>query len=116
MFDLTRYTPTIRYHQSEPDETGHITNEIELIDNLPYHDGKFVLFRDIFKYVKRGFRKPSSQELLDMALDITEPDQPVEIKTAENGVVWINIGAVCVLRICRVKELTIDSHLNSKVK
>lgn len=44
------------------------------------------------------------------ALDITKPNMPVEIKVSNRGVVWVNVGPVCVLRICQTGELTVHDE------
>ena len=51
-------------------------------------------------------------ELLKNQLDITGADI-VEVVTSTNvsgGVVWVNVNGVCVLRVCRVKALTINGE------
>ena len=54
---------------------------------------------------------PNTQQLLNMALDITAPKYIVEVQTREDGsVLWINVDGVCVLRICKIPEL----HVNGK--
>lgn len=51
---------------------------------------------------------PIIQQAMDEMKDITGADH-VEIKVSENGtVVWINVNEVCVLRICRIKKITIE--------
>ncbi len=51
--------------------------------------------------------QPTITDLMDSFLDITDPQFPVEIKSDSRGVLWVNVGPVCVLRICRVKEFTV---------
>jgi hypothetical protein len=41
-------------------------------------------------------------------LDITKPGPPVEVNVRADGkVVWVNIGATCVLRVCGIQGLTV---------
>ena len=40
-----------------------------------------------------------------LMLDITKPNQPVEISIRSDGtVLWVNVGVTCVLRICQMHE------------
>lgn len=45
--------------------------------------------------------KPTVDQLSAPHLDITEPGMEVEIRVSDKGVLWVNVGPVCVLRICR---------------
>jgi hypothetical protein len=52
----------------------------------------------------KGLVKPSIIELAKAHLDITQPDDayPVEVRVSDDGkTLWVNVGPVCVLRICR---------------
>jgi hypothetical protein len=41
-------------------------------------------------------------------LDITGPEE-VEIMIKEDGkVLWVNVGGLCVLRICKIGKLTLE--------
>lgn len=51
--------------------------------------------------------KPTFDQLIVEHLDITAPEHAVEIKTDSKGVLWVNIGPVCVLRVCRVKKFVV---------
>lgn len=43
------------------------------------------------------------------AIDITAPEV-VEITTdIKRGVVWVNVNGVCVLRCCRIRDLTLGN-------
>jgi hypothetical protein len=51
---------------------------------------------------------PTTEQLMKAFTDITGADE-VEIMTDEKrGVIWVNVNAVCVLRICRIKHLEVD--------
>lgn len=58
--------------------------------------------------LRSGVLHPSPVELAKLFTDITEPRMPVEITTSDRGVLWVNVGPVCVLRICRIDELMIN--------
>ena len=60
--------------------------------------------------------KPTLNQLIDLQLDITEPQLPVEVLTDDKGVLWVNVGPVCVVRICRIQHLSVNGkHLATKV-
>jgi hypothetical protein len=41
-------------------------------------------------------------------IDITAPEFPVDVVVRADGkVLWINIGEVCIMRICQMKEIII---------
>jgi hypothetical protein len=52
--------------------------------------------------------RPSDEQLMDCHTDITAPGHTVEIITDERGVLWVNVGPCCVLRVCRMTDLRID--------
>lgn len=52
--------------------------------------------------------RPTEIQLLDAHTDITEPGLPVQIVTDARGVLWLNVGGVCVTRICRMSSLSIE--------
>lgn len=56
----------------------------------------------------KAFLRPSQEALLNAHLDITQPDAPVELRVDDRGVVWVNVGGVCVLRICRNTDVTVN--------
>lgn len=43
----------------------------------------------------------------DGLFDINGPNVPVEVKVS-GSTLWINVGPVCVLRICRAKEIKLE--------
>lgn len=60
--------------------------------------------------------KPTLDQLMALQLDITEPQLPVEVVTDDKGVLWINIGPICVVRICRIQHLSVNGkHLATNV-
>lgn len=52
--------------------------------------------------------RPTEQQLMDAHTDITAPEHPVEVIADARGVLWVNIGPTCVLRICRMTNLRIE--------
>ena len=52
--------------------------------------------------------RPTLEQLSDVHTDITAPQHAVQIQTDERGVLWVNVGPVCVLRICRMTDLRIE--------
>jgi hypothetical protein len=43
-------------------------------------------------------------------VDITAPEHGVEIDVSQDGrVVWVNVDGQCVLRICRIPTITINT-------
>lgn len=58
----------------------------------------------------RGLLNPNVSQLQNEAIDVTEPGLPVEIKVSPKGVVWVNIGPICFLRICRNTEVTVTDE------
>ena len=56
----------------------------------------------------KGLLKPTGEELLDAAIDITAPEF-VEMKT-DGKVVWVNVDGVCVLRVCRAKIIVVNDE------
>jgi hypothetical protein len=51
--------------------------------------------------------KPDAKAIMEAHLDITAPPDPVEISIGQNNVIWVNIGGVCALRVCQIKDLTL---------
>lgn len=52
--------------------------------------------------------RPTDEQLLDVHTDITAPSQTVEVKMDNRGVLWVNVGPVCVLRICRMSNARVE--------
>jgi hypothetical protein len=53
--------------------------------------------------------KPSQEEIMNIALDITAPNHSVQIEIREDGqVIWVNIDGVCALRVCRIPKLELN--------
>lgn len=47
------------------------------------------------------------QEILDSHIDVADAEYvEVLVNTARN-ILWVNVNGVCLLRICRIKNLTI---------
>jgi hypothetical protein len=51
---------------------------------------------------------PTLDQLMDAHLDVTNPQYPVEVKN-ENGVLWVNVGPVCLLRICQLNGIIFEA-------
>lgn len=52
--------------------------------------------------------EPKFEDLAEAHLDITKPLEAVEVKLDYNNMVlWINVGPVCVLRICKIPEVMV---------
>ena len=54
---------------------------------------------------------PTQEQLMDAHVDITQPAHGVEVRTNSNGVLWVNVDGVCVLRVCRVEHLEINGDI-----
>ena len=53
----------------------------------------------------KGLLNPTTEDLIDAALDITGPRIGVSVDWSTDGkVLWINVDGVCVLRICRIPQ------------
>lgn len=53
----------------------------------------------------KGLLEPTYDQLTEAMVDITKPGMPVEVKfNADRTVLWVNVGPVCVLRICRIED------------
>lgn len=59
--------------------------------------------------MQQSLLSPTLEELIEVNLDITHPGMPVEIKVDSRGILWVNVGPVCVLRICRIPSVTIEA-------
>lgn len=66
----------------------------------------------------KGLLRPSQEELQELGiLDITDPQHPVEILLDERrGVMWVNVGGVCVLRMCQVKDLVVNETKQGQIR
>lgn len=52
--------------------------------------------------------KDTFNNLIDAAVDVTGAKR-VEVKIdSKRGVLWVNINDVCVLRICKVQEFSVE--------
>lgn len=52
----------------------------------------------------QSFYKPTVNELLAMAVDISTPRYEVEVEYSEDeDKLWVNVDGVCILRIQRMK-------------
>jgi len=51
--------------------------------------------------------KPTIEQLLHAAVDLTQPDFAVHVQVAGDRV-WINVDGVCLLRICRAPEISVE--------
>jgi hypothetical protein len=52
----------------------------------------------------RGLLQPDAAAILAAALDVTAPTEAVEVRLNETGTtLWVNVGGVCLLRVCRAK-------------
>jgi hypothetical protein len=58
---------------------------------------------------------PNANQLQNAHLDITEPGMDVEIRVSDKGVVWVNAGPICVLRICRTMGVTLQDDRVQKM-
>lgn len=59
----------------------------------------------------KGLIKPTPEDLDAVAIDITDPNAHVEVKLDKHkGVLWVNVGNTCVLRICQMT--TMDMHFD----
>jgi len=46
---------------------------------------------------------PNTADLMESALDITQPTMGVEVLVDQRrGVVWVNVDGVCTLRVCKI--------------
>ena len=56
-----------------------------------------------------SLRNPTIDQLVDNSLDIADPPMQVEVKISHDGdVLWVNVGPICCLRICRIKKLVVE--------
>lgn len=60
--------------------------------------------------------RPTLEQLSNAHTDITAPEHAVEVVTDDRGVLWVNIGPVCVLRVCRMTGLSIEVQGNEPMK
>jgi hypothetical protein len=54
-----------------------------------------------------GMLNPTMKELVDAQLDITAVDGVELLTDKARGVIWVNVDGVCLLRICRIGEITV---------
>jgi hypothetical protein len=47
------------------------------------------------------------EELVDKQLDITGADSVEILTDRARGVIWVNVEGICMLRICRIEDLTV---------
>ncbi len=56
-----------------------------------------------------NLRSPDLDKLLDAQVDITAPRAGVQIQVNYvRGIVHVNIDGVCVLRVCRSPEISVE--------
>lgn len=44
----------------------------------------------------------------DSAVDISSPESVEVLTRADKKVLWVNVNGVCVLRICKIKNLVVE--------
>ena len=60
--------------------------------------------------------RPTQTELMNNALDITNPVHGVHVHIRGDGkVLWVNVDGVCTLRICQIERLDIEDERNVPV-
>lgn len=52
--------------------------------------------------------KPEGRELMEAALDISEPKEVKIITNMEEDTLWVNVDGVCILRISKISPGTLD--------
>lgn len=58
--------------------------------------------------------------VLGEAIDITAPENEVEVLIKDDGRLWVNVDGICRLRICQIKEgilsVNVDGGIRIKVR
>lgn len=61
-------------------------------------------------------RSPTVDQIISNMIDIADPTMTVEVKISHQGdVLWVNIGPICCLRICRIKKLVVERNKGRKI-